>query len=359
MSWKKALPAPSVLLLCVSLLTACSSKDERQVNLLLWSGYDHPTILEPFEENSGITINYKTFIGGDQMYSLLTQTPSEYDVVVVDPEYIQKLQANDFLAPLDPTEFDFSRYFTSFQNLPICWIDDQMFAVVVEYGSLGLVYNTERIATADARSYSVLFDPAMKGRVGMWDWYLPIMGVLSRSLGNEHPYQISDSEFERLRERLFEIRPQVGSIHETFPELMTALASGEVWIVPGGAGWLASALQAQGEPIDWLVPEEGGVMWMDTVAIPRQAPHPNEGKEFIRYMMTAKAQAALSQKPAYHSNVPNRDAYALLPDEHKDRLRVHNEAEVLALLSKIAVRRLPVNQSEKQWQDAWEAFKTH
>ncbi|HSS52626.1 MAG TPA: extracellular solute-binding protein [Thermoanaerobaculia bacterium] len=348
----------AVLLVLAIILFWGPKSSAKEVNLLIWAGYEDPTILNEFKRaNPDIKVNYKTFVGGDSMFSLLTQSHNQYDVVVVDPEYIDKLYAAKKLASLDPQDYDFTGYLEELKNFPLCWKSNRLYAIVVEFGSLGLVYNTRHISAQEAASYSILFSPKVKGRVAVWDWYLPIMGVLSRSLGNDQPYQISDAQFALLQSRLKQLRPQIAAIQPNFAALMAALANEDAWIVPGGAEWVASALQDQGKHFDWVVPPPGGVMWMDSLAIPVDAPHSEAAKVYIRWMMTPKAQALLSQKQAYHSNVPNLRAYDLMPAAHKDRLRIHNAQEMRDLLRHLAVRRLPVNQPEQVWQEAWENFK--
>lgn len=330
----------------------------KRLNLLVWTGYEEAPILNAFKKKyPNVDVSYKTFVGGDAMFALLTQSRGEYDVVVVDPEYIQKLFALGRLTELNPSEYDFSDYFEPFKKFPLSWINNKLYSVVVEYGANALVYNTKHLTPEEARSYAILFSPKLKGKVGVWDWYLPIMGVLSRSLGHTKPYNLSDEQFGALKRRLFMLRPQIAAIHANFPEVISSLANEDTWVVPGGAGWLASTLQDQGKPYDWIVPDEGGIMWVDSLVIPTDAPHPDVAKLYIQWMMTAEAQALLSQKRAYHSNVPNKKAYDLMPEKLKQRLKFYDEERVKAFVATLALRTLPVNQSEKTWQEAWEEFK--
>lgn len=332
-------------------------KQQPEINVLIWGGYEHPSLIQPFEKMYGVKVNYKTFFGGDAMFALFTQSKGIYDVVVVDPEYIQKLYVLGRLRPLDPADFDMSSYIPYFRTFPLSWIDGKLYAPVVEFGSLGIVYNTKHLTEAEASSYSILSDPKVKGRVGAWDWYLPIMGVLSRGLGNQKPYDINTPQFDALKQRLLALRPQVRAIAGSFPELMTSLANEDIWVVPGGAEWAALALKQQGKPYDWTIPNEGGVMWVDTLVIPTDAPHPDLAKLYIKWMMSSEAQAALSQKPAYSSYVPNEKAFDLMSAEHKKLLKWVTPSEIQSMIAKLSVRTLPAQQSEKTWQDAWEAFK--
>jgi len=110
-----------------------------------------------FEKKYNAKVNAKTFNSGDTMFSLLTQSHGQYDVVVVDPEYIVKLHAAGRLAELNPADYNFADYFEPFQKFPLCWIDSKLYAVVIRFGSNGLVYNTERLTAADVKSYKILW----------------------------------------------------------------------------------------------------------------------------------------------------------------------------------------------------------
>lgn len=331
--------------------------DAKEINVLMWSGYEEPDILKPFTEKTGIKVNFKTFVGGDAMFALLSQSKGVYDAVIVDPEYIEKLHAAGRLKELDRKDFPMDDYIAPFRDFPLSSIGGKLYAPVVEFGANAIVYNTKHITPEEASSYSILLDPKVKGRVGVWDWYLPIMGVMSRSMGNANPYDLNEEQFSALKGRMAQWRPQLRAIHSNIPEVLAALASEETWIVPGGAGWAAAALQQQGKPYDWVVPAEGGVMWVDTVVITSDAPNPEAAKAYVQYMLSAPAQAALSKKKAYYSNVPNGKAYALMSAEHKKGLKSSTPEELDAWVAKLSVRSLPKNQPEKAWQETWEVFK--
>lgn len=343
------------------LFASCESKQDdsgsRELSLLCWVGYEEREVVSLFEKEFNATIKYKTFVGADQMYAILSQSDGVYDVAVVDPEYIGKLQAINKLVVLEEQDYDFSDYFPQFQDFELARIDGKLYAVVIRFGSCGLVYDTRHVSEEDASSYSILFDERLKGRVGIWDWYLPSMGCISRSLGNKEPYNISDLQLKGLEQRLTALRGQVSAIYPTPAEMTNALANGQVWVVPAIGEWVAASLQMDGLPIGWSVPDEGGVMWVDSLTIPTDAPNPELAKKYIRWMQRPKIQALLTQRRAYQSNVPNAKAYLLLTKEEKAALRVKSADDVSKLLSRLAVRSLPVQQSEAKWQSIWEAFK--
>lgn len=159
----------------VVFIFGCARKPEpmKELNLLCWVGYEERAMIEPFEKKFNVKVNYKTFVGGDQMFALFTQSKSTYDVVVVDPEYIEKLHATGRLAELNPADYNFDDYFDPFKKFTLSWIDGKLYAVLVRFGSNGLVYNTKYLTAEDVKSYKILWDPKVKGKVGIWDWYLP------------------------------------------------------------------------------------------------------------------------------------------------------------------------------------------
>lgn len=346
------------ILLCAVMSVHSPAMAAATLDFLCWAGVDEPALLEAFENDTGIKVQYKTFVGGDSMYSLLTNSKHQYDVVMVGSEYIAKLYADGRLATLDPADYDLSQYIPTFKRLPPCYVKDTMIALPIEFGANGLAYNTSVISASEASSYAILQSDKVKGKVGVWDRYLPIMGVLSKSLGNAAAYDISDEQFMALKKALFGMRQQMSVIAPNFPVLIASLARGETVVVPGGAAFFATALHRQGVPIDWIIPKEGGVMWVDSLVVPTDAPHPDLAKIFLQWMCSSKAQALLANKKAFSASVPNAAAYPMIDPGVRKLLKTENGEEAEALAKKLAVRTFPVQQTEQIWQNAWEEFKT-
>lgn len=346
-------------LLALALAAVWLGRDKAppEIRVLAWVGYDEPDLNEALRAATGIRATYKTFVGGDQMFALLTQSRDEYDVVVVDPEYISKLHQLKRLRELDSSAFDFASYAPPFRRFALCWPDGHLYSVLVRFGVNGLVYNSEKLSAEDVQSYGVLWDPRVKGKVGAVDWYLLTMGSISKAAGNAHPYDIDAAAFAALRDQLRSLRPQLSGLYATPPEVLGALANGSAWLFPTGGESLVFNLKKQGLPLDWTVPKEGGVMWIETLAIPSDAPHPQLAERYIRWMQTPEAQALLVRRKAYASNVPNSSAYALLSKEELGILKTQNEDDTTALVGKLAVRELPKQQLESDWQELWREFK--
>ncbi|MCH8342406.1 MAG: spermidine/putrescine ABC transporter substrate-binding protein [Planctomycetes bacterium] len=332
-----------------------------EVRVLAWVGYEEQEIVEPFEREFGVKVRTETFTGADKMFAKLSQAPDAYDVVVIDPEYIEKLDKAGLLSDLDESDFDFSDYIEPLREFPLCWRDGNLKAVLVRFGINAIVYNTEKITREEASSYQVLMLPKVKGRVGIWDWYLPSMGCLSRMLGFDPPYELSDKQFDQLTDALTELRPQVRAVMGSFSDINAALARGDIWVVLAHGEHTAAVLADEGHPIDWVVPKEGGIMWIETLGIPPRAKNRDAALKYIHYIQRPEVMAALTWRRAYRSNTPSAAAIALLTPQQQAALKVHDGTEAAAMVRSVNVRMLPTNAEgeslESEWQAAWTEFK--
>ena len=99
-----------------------------------------------------------------------------------------------------------------------------MSAVMTSFGYLGMTYNTEKLKREEMNSYKIMWDEKVKGKVGLYDWYLPAMLCLSLYNGNKPPYDITDEQFAKLKETLFSLKPQVVGVGAFAAVLLHAVA---------------------------------------------------------------------------------------------------------------------------------------
>jgi spermidine/putrescine transport system substrate-binding protein len=325
------------------------------LRVLAWVGYEEPEIVEPFQKEFGVKVQTETFTGADKMFAKLSQSPDAYDVVVIDPEYIAKLHNAGLLSELDPKDFDFSDYIEPLRHFPLCYIDGKLYTVLIRFGVNALVYNTEKLSKEEVGSYEVLWSPKVQGKVGIWDWYLPNMGVLSLAVGLNPPYDGTEAHLAKLSGRMTALRPGVKAIMGSFSDINAAFARGDIWVAPALGEHTAAVLAEQGHPIDWIVPKEGGIMWIETLGIPPKAANRDVALKYIKYMQRPEVQAKLTWRRAYRSNIPSVKGIALLTKQQQDALKVHNGDEATALVRSIYIRRLPEDGAGKSQEDAWQA----
>jgi spermidine/putrescine transport system substrate-binding protein len=207
-----------------------------------------------------------------------------------------------------------------------------------------------------------MWDEKVKGKVGMYDWYLPPMLCLSLYNGNKPPYDIGDEAFGKLKETLFSLKPQVVGIG-AFAQSFSMLSQGEALIMPGTGAWLTLLLKKEGVPVDDIVPDEGGLQWSECMGIAKTTSKPELAKKFLQYMSSPEGQVRVAIKPAYSGSIPNKAAWTKLNAEHPDwaKLLLHEPDKRNVMdeykEGKIWIRDLPKQQSLEDWNQAFTEFK--
>lgn len=336
---------------------------------LSWPGHNDKEFLGPFEKKYGVTVKGKEYSGDDNMLALATTAPrGTFDVVQADAEYISLLRKAGLLMPLNAADFPEVRdFFTEFglkgtqKSFPSLWYKGQPYAFIMRFGLLELAYNTKYVKPHDAESYRVLWSDKVKGKVGWFDWWAH-MGPIGLYVGNKDPYNVNRAQFDRMVKAVDSLKPQTAGFY-SIADLFNVFSNEEIYIEPAGGDWTALLLAQQGHPIKASTPKEGAIQWTETLGIFKDTKNLELAKAFIRYALSAEGQVRTAILPAYQANIPSRAGWVLMGKEHPDwskRLRQNLKgANILTQYhaGRVSIRKLPVQQPIKTWDEAWTKFK--
>jgi spermidine/putrescine transport system substrate-binding protein len=341
-----------------------AAQSDKVVSLLSWPGHGAQDVVGAFEAKNGIKVQSKEYTGGEEMIALLQSSPpGTFDVVLSDAEYIQQLQKANLIDALNSSDYPIEDFWPEFQKFPAHWVGDKLYSVMVDYGFLGMVYNTKKLSREEVNSYSVLWTTKVKGKVGMYDWYLPNMMCLSLYKGNRPPHDISSAKFEEVRQTLFSLTGQMSGIG-AWSSVFSQLTNEESWVMPGVGAWAALLLEKDNVPIKAVVPQEGGLQWTESLSIVSSSKRKDLAVKLIQYLTSPEGQVKEATKSAYWASIPSKAGWKLLnetmPDaaerlEHRfDKRNVMEEFKE----GKIFIRGVPTQQPIEAWNEAWTRFKT-
>lgn len=337
---------------------------ENTLNLLCWPGHNDPAVVGPFEEQFGVKVVAKEYVGGDNMMALVSQSPvGAYDVILADAEYVVQLRDAGFIDPLTPEDYPFEDFFPEFQEFPGHWLDGDLYSMIIRYGFLGVSYRTDVFTREEVDTYQAMWDPKVTGKVGYFDWYLPSMGCVGLAAGNDNPFDIDDAGFERLTETLMSLKPQTSGFY-SMANTFSSLTNGDAAIIPGVGDWITLLLSADGVPVDSWVPREGGLQWTESLSIARGTPKADLAKAFIQYMTSPEGQSRTARMPAYNASIPSRAGWVQLnkdaPEQAKLLRHTFEDRNVMDEFAdgKIHIRKTPVQQPVEDWTDVWTNFKS-
>ncbi len=294
-------------LTAIAIVSATSAiAEDKVVHVYNWSDYIDEQILKDFEAETGIKVVYDVFDSNDILETKLLAGSSGYDVVVPSGSFLQRqIQAGVF-QKLDKSKLP---------NIANLWDaitarTDQFdpggaHGVNYLWGTTGIGYNTaaakERLGTYVIDSWSVVFDPEKISKftdcgVHWLDAADEMIPAALNYLG--HPPDSKDPALiEEAAAAIERIRPYITDFNSS--GYINALAQGDACIA---TGWSGDVLQARdraaeannGITVAYSIPNEGALMWFDMMAIPNDAPHPDNAHAFIDYMLRPDVIAKVS-----------------------------------------------------------------
>ena len=327
-----------------------------EVNVLAFGGYEEPGMLDGFEKASSIKVNLKIHDGSDEeMVALIKSSPAgTFDIITPTSAYVPRAAKDGLLMEMNPGDFPLGDYFDIIAKWPPCYIDGKMYGLVNRFGYYGITYNHKKFSESDVSSYSVLFDSAVKGRVALFDWFLPNMGCMSKYNGNAMPYDLDDAAFKALTDRVMGLRPQVGLVGNT-SQVIQAMAGGSYDLAIAGE-WVQAGMFDDGLPFKALVPKEGGVTWDQAVCVAANTPRKDNAIKFVQYVAGPEFQSKLAVAKTYYSMVPNKKAAEMLPADKRELLNLADLDKFDSVfMANLSPRKDPDNR--QAWLDTWENFK--
>lgn len=206
---------------------------ETRLNWLAYPGHATEEVIGPFQKEYGVEIQAQEFTAGERMLALINSSPrGTFDLVMDDTPYIEILARTGMLEALDAGDFPLDEFYPEFVQWPGLSHNNTLYSIPTTWGYNGLAYNSDVFTEEDVQSYSVMWDERLRGRLGMRDWYLPVMGVFSANLGFPRPYDISNTELNQVVQSMFSVAPHVRGFYG-FSGVFNSLADGSTHIIPG------------------------------------------------------------------------------------------------------------------------------
>jgi spermidine/putrescine transport system substrate-binding protein len=264
--------------------------------------------LNAFERQTDIDITYREdindndeFFGTDLRQQLASNQPTGWDIITMTDWMIAKLAGLGWLQPLhhdvlpnatanlDPKFQD--PYFDPGRTYSFPWAA----------GITGIGYN-KKLTGRPITSINDLFDPAFKGKVGMFSEMRDTINFAQFQLGVTPPENATMDDIEQAVELLTQQRDD-GIVRAYYGNDYTdQLAGGNLALTMAWSGDV-NFLKLDVPELEFVVPEEGGNRWTDNMAIPMHAEHPTDAHEWIDFVYQPDIAARITEWVWYESPV--------------------------------------------------------
>ena len=313
---KKKLALTLTLTVTTALLAGCSgggnSADARVVNVCGWGENIEPELIDQFEEETGIKVNYQTAESNEAMYALIKNGGANYDVIVPSDYMISQMIEEDMLAELNFDNIpNFSLVDDRFKNLS--YDPENKYTVPYTWGTLGIIYNTAKVQEP-ITSWSAMFDPQYAGNVLLINNSRDALGIALLYLG----YSVNTTDEAEIQEAYQLIADAVkNGVYQgkVMDEVFQKMEGGNAAIATYYAGDYLSMLE-NNEDLAYVVPEEGSNWFVDAMCVLKTSQHKEEAEAWINFITSTEASLANMDFIWYAT--PNREALEKYPAYYEE-----------------------------------------
>ena len=263
--------------------------------------------LDDFTKATDIAVNYKEVIDDNESFFGTIREPlangqsTGWDLIVVTDWLIAKMVRLGYLEELDHELLpQFAANAGEVYKNPD-YDPNNAHSVPWQSGITGIGYNP-KLTGREITSFEDLFDPAFKGKVGMFTEMRDTMNLTLLGMGTK-PADATVEDAEAAAQKLTEQR-DAGIVRDYYGNnYADALAREDLWLTMAWSGDVFQ-LQFDKPELEFVVPEEGGILWVDNMAIPKGAEHPVDAHMFMDYVYDPEVAAQIAGWVNYICPVP-------------------------------------------------------
>ncbi len=277
--------AAIAVLLPLSVLS-CSKDDSKTLHLYNWTYYTPDSILEKFEEETGIKVIVDNFSSNEEMFAKLQAGGGKgYDIIVPSADYTSIMIKEGLVRKLDKSLLPNLVNISPLVHEKATYDPEMDYSVPYFMGSSGIAVNKKKLAEAGIgydRSWMIFSDTRLSGKMSMLDDMREVMGAALRKLG----YSVNTTDGTQLDEasRLIEEQWKPNLVKFDAESFAKSFGRGEFWVVHC---YPEAVFEEVGEnnwkDIDFFIPEEGGCMYIDNMVIPEGARNVEGAHAFINF----------------------------------------------------------------------------
>lgn len=291
---------------------APANTEEKVLNIYNWPDYIAKDMVANFEKETGIKVNYQTFENNEALQAKLVAGNTGYDIVVPGAVFAKPQIDGGLLATLDKSKI------SNYGNLDPALMHkldkiDPGNAHLIPWGwsftTVGI--NKAKVAKAlgdtpmPDNAWELVFNPVYTAKlkscgIAYLDSPSEVIPPAMHYLGKD-AYSNDPADHKAAGEMLAKVRPHIRLFSST---MIDDLAGGKACVALGWAGDIniarARALENNsGNAVQALLPKTGGLIFFDTLAMPKDAKHPNNAYAFINYFLRPEVSASLTNELGY------------------------------------------------------------
>ena len=263
-----------LLIILISPLFFIKFEEKKEVlNVANWGEYIDENVIKQFEELYNVKVNYEVYDSNESLYTKMKKNTSNYDVVFPSEYMVDKLITEELIQKID---------FDKISNLN--YIDNNLiyneYCLPYFWGTVGILYNKE-MTNLNFDTWEDLWDPSLKNNIIIVDSAREMLGISLDTLGFSLN-STNENELLLAQEKLMQLTPNVKAI--LLDEILQLMPNNEAAVAITWSG-AAQDMMSKNKNLDYVIPNEGTNIWIDSVVIPKNAQNVDLAHKFIDFLM--------------------------------------------------------------------------
>jgi len=328
----------------LSILTVHADEEEKVLNIYNWGDYIAEDTIPNFEKETGIKVRYDLFDSNEALHAKLVAGMSGYDIVVPGSHFAKMQIQAGLLQKLDKSKIPNLANLDPAIQAQLAKMDpgnDHLVDWLWGYTTVGI--NADKVkkvlgnAPLPENAWDLVFKPEYMSKlkgcgVSFLDTASEILPIALKYIGKD-PRSKNAEDYKAAGEMLQAVRPYVTRFSGSGSDYIDQMAKGQLCAVIGWSGDIMiakdkSAKARNPQNLQVLLPKTGGLLFFDTMAIPKDARHTENAYKWINYILRPEVHASLTNKVFYAN--PNKAAMKFVnPALAKDKA-VFPDPEALA-----------------------------
>lgn len=338
-----------VLTTAIAALTAATMAQADEIRVLNWQGYgtDLDWAVAEFAEATGHTVVHEYFNSEQEMLTKLRTNPGAYDVVLINAAFTPQAQGEGLIGAIDPAKIanlaDVPANLTGNEDLNA---GGALHGVPWTWGLTSFAVNTNEFPEAPT-SIEVFWDSDYAGKVSIRDDALEAVQFAAIATGQD----INNiRDLGAVEAKLAALMPQIKTYWGSENDWNQFMAAGDLSVATFWSGSASRSMSA-GLPVQFVVPQEGAIGWLDGLSIPSSSTKQDAAHAFINWMIDPGFYVRWAAEGAPAS--ANAKAAAALPDDAFNK-RVLGDPEVVA---RVQFQRPVSDENREKYLELWQSLK--
>lgn len=293
------------------------------LNVYTWAGYLSDAVIKQFETETGIRVNIATYVNNEVLYAKLKANPeSGYDIIMPSSYFISRMRKQGLIQKIDHAKLK------HYQNINPDFLSKEHdptneYSIPYLWNGTGIVFNSRYHTPNSIKTWQDLWQARYKDQLLVLDDTRECFSMALIALG----YSINDRNPNHIKAAFEKLKALMPNIKLFNMDAQRSIYLDEDITIGMGLNGDIFLASAQNPSLQFIYPNEGFVITLDSIAIPQGAKHVENAHCFIDFVLRAEIAKQITLESGF--STPNLAAKELLPEDIRTNPILYPTAAIL------------------------------